>query len=100
MREIQIAQEYDPLSLPISIDLGFHYYYNRQYDQAIKQLPSNVVEMRSDFALAHLWLGRSLQQVGRYEEALTEFTRAESAFQAWPSTCSPWLCGWGFRKND
>jgi len=83
MREIQIAQEYDPLSLPISTDLGFHYYYNRQYDQAIKQL-RNVVEMRSDFALARLWLGRSLQQVGRYEEALTEFTRAESAFQEWP----------------
>ena len=83
MREIQIAQEYDPLSLPISTDLGFHYYYNRRYDQAIKQLRS-VVEMRSDFALAHLWLGRSLQQIGRYAEALTEFTRAESAFPDWP----------------
>lgn len=83
MREIQIAQEYDPLSLPISTDVGFHYYYNRQYDQAIKQL-RNVVEMRSDFALAHLWLGRSLQQVGRYEDALAEFTQAERVLQEWP----------------
>jgi TolB-like protein/Flp pilus assembly protein TadD len=80
--EIYQARQCDPLSLSINTDIGFHHYYNRQYDEAIKQLMS-VLEMKKDFPLAHLWLGRSYQQLGRYQEALTEFRQVEGAFGGW-----------------
>ncbi|CAN5551403.1 hypothetical protein BH20ACI3_BH20ACI3_32380 [soil metagenome] len=81
-REIQLARERDPLSLSINTDISFHLYYNRQYDEAIKQLQS-VLEMKKDFPLAHLWLGRSYQQIGKYNDALGEFQQVEDAFHGW-----------------
>lgn len=80
---IELARERDPLSLAINTDLGFHYYYTRQYHQAIKQLQS-VLAMNPDFAPAHLWLGRSYQQTGQFDEALTEFRRVEQSVPEWP----------------
>jgi DNA-binding winged helix-turn-helix (wHTH) protein/TolB-like protein/Flp pilus assembly protein TadD len=81
-QEIYKARQYDPLSLSINTDVGFHHYYNKQYEEAIKQLMS-VLEMKKDFPLAHLWLGRSYQQLGRYQEALAEFRQVEGAFGGW-----------------
>ena len=81
--EIELARERDPLSLAINTDLGFHYYYTSQYDEAIKQLQS-VLAMNQDFAPAHLWLGRSYQQIGRFDDALSEFSRVEQSVPEWP----------------
>ncbi len=81
--EIELARERDPLSLAINTDLGFHYYYTRQYDEAIKQLQS-VLAMNRDFAPAHLWLGRSYRQIGRFDDAITEFRRVEQSVPEWP----------------
>jgi DNA-binding winged helix-turn-helix (wHTH) protein/TolB-like protein len=82
-QEIYLARQYDPLSLSINTDIGFHYHYNRQYDEALKQL-TTVLAMKKDFPLAHLWLGRSYQQLGRYDEALAEFHQIQDAFHGWP----------------
>jgi tetratricopeptide (TPR) repeat protein len=57
-REIQLARQPDPLSLPVNSDLGFHYYYTGRYDEAVKQLKF-VLELNKDFPPAHLWLGRT-----------------------------------------
>lgn len=81
--EIEVARECDPLSLAINTDLGFHYYYTRQYDEAIKQLQS-VLTMNPDFAPAHLWLGRSYQQIGRFNDAIAEFRQVEQSVRKWP----------------
>ncbi len=81
--EIEFARERDPLSLAINTDLGFHHYYTRQYDEAVKQLQS-VLAMNHDFAPAHLWLGRSYQQIGRFGDAITEFRRVEQSVPEWP----------------
>ena len=83
LREIKLAREREPLSLAINTDLGFHYYYTRQYDEAIKQLRS-VLAMKQDFAPAHLWLGRAYQQMGRFDDALAEFRRVEEGVREWP----------------
>ena len=88
--EIELARERDPLSLAINTDLGFHYYYTRQYDEAIKQLES-VLTMDRDFSPAHLWLGRSYQQVGRLDEALTQFREVERRVREWPVSIA--ACG-------
>ncbi len=81
--EMKFARERDPLSLAINTDLGFHFYYTRQYDEAIKQLQS-VLTMNHDFAPAHLWLGRSYQQIGRFDDAISEFHRVEQSVPEWP----------------
>jgi DNA-binding winged helix-turn-helix (wHTH) protein/TolB-like protein/lipoprotein NlpI len=82
LKEIQLARERDPLSLSINTDIGFHHYYARQYDQAIKQLKM-VLEMKKDFPLAHFWLGRCYQEIGKYDEALAEYKQVEDAFHGW-----------------
>jgi DNA-binding winged helix-turn-helix (wHTH) protein/TolB-like protein/Tfp pilus assembly protein PilF len=82
LKEIHLARERDPLSLSINTDIGFHHYYNRQYDQAIKQLKM-VLEMKKGFPLAHFWLGRCYQEIGKYDEALAEYKQVEDAFHGW-----------------
>jgi DNA-binding winged helix-turn-helix (wHTH) protein len=83
LREIQLAWKRDPLSLPINSDLGFHYYYTGQYDEAVKQLKF-VLEMKKDFSPAHLWLGRTYQGLGMFNEALAEFRQVEASLPEWP----------------
>jgi DNA-binding winged helix-turn-helix (wHTH) protein/TolB-like protein len=83
MEEISRAQRLDPLSLPINTDVGFHHYYNGRYAEAIAQLQS-VLGMKSDFGIAHLWLGRSYLEVGRLEESLAATARAEVSAPEWP----------------
>jgi DNA-binding winged helix-turn-helix (wHTH) protein/Tfp pilus assembly protein PilF len=82
-REITIACEREPLSLQINTDLGFHYYYTGQYDEAVKQLQS-VLAMQADFVPAHLWLGRSYQELGDYDAALAAFHAVEAVTPEWP----------------
>jgi DNA-binding winged helix-turn-helix (wHTH) protein/Flp pilus assembly protein TadD len=82
-REIQLARQPDPLSLPVNSDLGFHYYYTGRYDEAVKQLKF-VLELNKDFPPAHLWLGRTYQELGRFDDALTEFRRVEDKLPEWP----------------
>jgi tetratricopeptide (TPR) repeat protein len=40
--------------------------------------------MNKDFAPAHLWLGRSYQELGRYDDALAEFQQVEERVREWP----------------
>jgi serine/threonine-protein kinase len=82
-REIQLARKLDPLSLPINTDLGFHYYYTAQYDEAAKQLKF-VLELNKDFSPAHLWLGRTYQQLEKFDDALAEFQHVEEIVGEWP----------------
>jgi tetratricopeptide (TPR) repeat protein len=82
-REIQLARQRDPLSVPINSDVGFHYYYSGQYDEAVKQLRF-VLEMNRDFPPAHLWLGRTYQELGRVDDALAEFRHVEESLPEWP----------------
>ena len=82
-REILLAQESDPLSLAINTDVGFHHYYNRRYDSAVKQLTA-VLEMRKEFPPAHLWLGRTYQELKKYSEALDEYRQVSDRLGDWP----------------
>ena len=83
LRAIEAAQQRDPLSLAVNTDLGFHYYYTRRYDEAIKQLKL-VLDMNPNFPPAHLWLGRTYQELGRFDDALTAFARVEERIRDWP----------------
>lgn len=82
-REIQLARQSNPLSIPVNSDLGFHYYYGGQYGEAAKQLKF-VLDLDMDFPPAHLWLGRTYQEVGRLNDALAEFQHVEEKLPEWP----------------
>jgi tetratricopeptide (TPR) repeat protein len=81
--EIQLARQPDPLSLPVNSDLGFHYYYTGRYQEAVKQLKF-VLELNKEFPPAHLWLGRTYQELGRFYGALAEFKYVEDKLPEWP----------------
>lgn len=81
--EIRLAQVADPLSRAINTDVGFIRYYSGQYDEAIKQLDA-VLEMDPEFPAAHLWRGRSLQQLGEFDAAIAAFQRVDEQLKGWP----------------
>ncbi|MFL5088694.1 MAG: tetratricopeptide repeat protein, partial [Xanthobacteraceae bacterium] len=83
LREIELAQQRDPLSLAVNTDLGFHYYYTGQYDEAVKQLQL-VLQMNPTFSPAHLWLGRTYQELGKFDDALIEYGAVEERVRDWP----------------
>jgi TolB-like protein/Tfp pilus assembly protein PilF len=80
--EVQLAHRLDPLSLAINTDIGFHHYYNGRYAEAVAQLQS-VLDMKSDFLLAHLWLARAHLEMHRFDAALAETAVAETKARDW-----------------
>ena len=54
--EYNRARELEPLSMIINTNIGLHYYFARQYEQAAKQL-TTTLEMDPNFAYAHWVLG-------------------------------------------
>lgn len=83
LREILLAQEREPLSLSINTDLGFHYYYTGRYADAAKQLKL-VLEMGPGFPPAHLWLGRTYQELGQFDDAAAAFRGVDERIRDWP----------------
>jgi DNA-binding winged helix-turn-helix (wHTH) protein/TolB-like protein len=83
LQEILLAQERDPLSLSINTDLGFHYYYTGRYADAAKQLKL-VLEMGPGFPPAQLWLGRTYQELGQFDDAAAAFHGVDERVRDWP----------------
>ena len=73
--ELKIAQELDPLSLAINVDLAAAYFYARNYDRAERQL-SNLLELNSQFVRAHVVLGKVQLQKNDISKAIEAFRRA------------------------
>jgi TolB-like protein len=75
LRELQTAQQFDPLSLLINTSLGWDWYLSRQLDKAIEQL-KKTLEMDQNYAPARRLLEASYEQKGMYKEAVAEWQRA------------------------
>ncbi len=75
IKEMQRAQELEPLSLIINRDLGRHHYFLHQYDQAIDKC-RKTLEMDPNFFFAHFYLGPAYEQKGMFEEAIKELQKA------------------------
>ena len=65
------SQELDPLSLIISVAIGWTYYMARRYDEAIAQI-RRTFELDPNYPVANWVLGLVLRRMGRYEEAIAE----------------------------
>lgn len=82
--EAKRAQELDPLSVIISTNVAWVYYFARQYDQMIEQcwktleLYPKFVAVHSKFAAVHSNLGWAYVQKRRYPEAIVQFKRART----------------------
>ncbi len=77
------ANELDPLSVPISTDMGFSIYYSGEYDQAIKELKATL-EINPNYGAAHLWLGRAYQQKKMFDSAIAEYNTTLKLSVNWP----------------
>ena len=75
--EIERAQETQPLSLFLSVILGWVYYGCRDYDRALRQ-HQKVLAFDPHFALTHVCLGLDYSQKQWYSAAIKECRKARS----------------------
>jgi serine/threonine protein kinase/Flp pilus assembly protein TadD len=81
-KAIERAQTIDPLSVPITTDMGFELHYMGRDAEASRQL-SAALEMNPKFPLAHFWLGRLYTMQGDYDQALAEFEAVDPTLRQW-----------------
>src|SRR5207249_2098187 len=67
----------DPLSIAISLRLGWPYFLMRRYDEAIEHF-CKAIDMEPNYWLAHLCLGQVYERKSMYEEAIEEIQKARS----------------------
>jgi serine/threonine protein kinase/tetratricopeptide (TPR) repeat protein len=65
------GQDLDPLSLIINVAVGWAFYHDRRYDEAIEQL-RRTVELDPNYPVTYWILGLLLRKTGRYELAIAE----------------------------
>ena len=70
-REIEQAQQLDPLSPIISSNAGFYSYLLQHYDDAIQQY-QKTLEIDPQFWVAHHYLGLAYAKKGMHREAIDE----------------------------
>ncbi len=81
--ESKRAQELDPLSLIVNLDLAWKYYLVRQYDQAIEQC-RKTMELDPNLYLTDYILGIALEQKKDYPKAIFELQRGVSLSKTSP----------------
>jgi TolB-like protein/Tfp pilus assembly protein PilF len=74
LREFDVAQDLDPLSLILSTDKGVVYYYAGQQDKAI-ELARQILAHDADFADAHLLLGMAQERKKQFKSAEQEISK-------------------------
>ncbi len=75
LAEILRAQQLDPISLSIKVDVGWFLFYARRTDESIAQL-QEALEMDPNFAIAHGFLAQAYEQKGMFNQAIVESQRA------------------------
>jgi serine/threonine protein kinase/Tol biopolymer transport system component/Tfp pilus assembly protein PilF len=75
--EARQALKLDPLSLPVSANVGLLLYLARRYDEAIDQL-QQTLELDQNFVYSHWQLALAYEQKQMYDEAIARFQRAIS----------------------
>jgi eukaryotic-like serine/threonine-protein kinase len=68
--KMKSSQDLDPLSLIISVAIGWAYYMARRYDDAMEQL-LRTVELDPNYPVTYWILGLLYRITGRYESAIT-----------------------------
>ena len=69
--KMKASQELDPLSLIISVAIGWAFYMARRFDEAIEQL-ERTVELDPNYPVTYWILGLLHRKMGRYDLAIVE----------------------------
>jgi serine/threonine protein kinase/tetratricopeptide (TPR) repeat protein len=69
IERMKSGQELDPLSLIISVAIGWAFYMARRYEEAIEQF-RRTVELDPNYPVTYWILGLVLRKMGRYEMAI------------------------------
>jgi tetratricopeptide (TPR) repeat protein len=77
LTEMKRAQQLDPISLLINVDISAPLYSMRRYDQAIEQ-SRKVLEMEPNYYAAHFTAGGASVQKGDFEQAIVELQKARA----------------------
>jgi tetratricopeptide (TPR) repeat protein len=85
--EAERALELDPLNLLIHTVVGDTLFYARRFDRSVAAY-RKCLERDPTFGAAHTDLARSLEQVGRAEEAVEEFARGTAGPDGLPRPSS------------
>jgi eukaryotic-like serine/threonine-protein kinase len=85
-REMELAQQLDPLSLFIAVDANVPYYLAREYDRSIEQ-SRKVLEFDPSSYLAHYTVGWASIQKRDFGTAFAELQKARSLED------KPWIIG-------
>ena len=75
MTSVTRARDLEPLSSILSTAVGIPLHLHRRYHEAI-QIYSNVIESETTFAPAFYYMGLSYEQLGDYEAAIVNLSRA------------------------
>ena len=75
LHQIRLAQESDPLSLRINVELAWNSYMARDYVRSIEYARLTLA-MEATCAAAHLTLGLALEQTGQHADAIAAFRTA------------------------
>jgi serine/threonine protein kinase/TolB-like protein/Flp pilus assembly protein TadD len=73
--EIRKAESLDPLSIIISADVAWVFYFARRYEQEGEQA-RKTLEMDPNFAIAHMYLSYSYLHMAKHKEAVAEMKKA------------------------
>ena len=73
--QIRQAQELDPLSPIITVNVARIHYFARQYDEALRCCRT-ILETEPTFGVAYKIMGLAYEQKGMYEEALAALQQA------------------------
>jgi tetratricopeptide (TPR) repeat protein len=81
---IMLARSLDPLSPNVATDMGFELYYDRRYPDAVATLQDAIRNNRNG-PLGHFWLARTYQAMGRYDDAVKEYTALDAGVLSSPT---------------
>jgi len=85
MKEIGVAQELDPLSLIISVEMAWILYAARDFSESAEQ-SWKTLAMEPRFAPAQNTLGLAYEQLGMMEEAIVELDNARVCSENHPAS--------------
>jgi len=74
--EIRKAQELDPLSTVVTVDLGKELFFARRYDEALNEL-RHALELDPNFTSAHNWISDTFLEKRMYSEAIAELEKTK-----------------------
>jgi TolB-like protein/Flp pilus assembly protein TadD len=92
--ELRRAVQADPLSMPFRVSVGLLSYFKHQFGEAERDFRDSL-ELEAGWAMARLFLGLTLVEMARYEEAIREI---ETAIRLSPSPEQTAALGYAFAR--